>query len=266
MSNLSNQKLNENELGKVFTFFSTAAATGKTTLAVNFAADLAERGYRVCLIDCDLQFGDVGNCLALESDQNLFKMYEDEEANAVDLVLSTEWKFDVLLAPKELDESYLITKDIVMRAVNHLSINYDYVVVDTTTGFNESNVAILQKTDILFLPCVVDFIPSIKNLKHGLDHLQQLQFDASRIRLILNRDKAETQISRKDVEGLLGRAFQYVVTNDFMGVTKSLKNFEPLVLTNKESKVADDISAILAAELGDEIKKGSGGFFGWLWK
>ena len=51
--------------GAVFTFFSTASAVGKTLLSCNMASELARQRKRVCLVDFDLQFGDVCNYLQL---------------------------------------------------------------------------------------------------------------------------------------------------------------------------------------------------------
>ena len=51
--------------GVVITFFSTASAVGKTLISVNMASELAREGYSVCLLDMDLQFGDVSNYLKL---------------------------------------------------------------------------------------------------------------------------------------------------------------------------------------------------------
>ena len=45
--------------------FSTSAGNGKTLTAVNLAACLAADGYAVCVVDLDLQFGDVANYLGL---------------------------------------------------------------------------------------------------------------------------------------------------------------------------------------------------------
>lgn len=260
------QRNNDRVVNQVLTFFSTASATGKTTLAINCAADLAERGYRVCLADCDMQFGDVANCLALEPKNSFFQIYEDDEVNAANLVVETPWGFDVLAAPSELDEGYLITPNNVVRAINHLKANYDYVVIDTTTGFGQITMAVLELTDILFLPCVVDFIPSIKNLKLGLEHLRKMQFDVNRVRLILNRNKADTEISTKDVETLLGKNFQYFIHNDYAGMMESINKAQPIVLFQRENKVADEISNMIAVELGDKDVEKSGGFLAWLWK
>lgn len=267
---MSNPRKNdESTLGQVFTLFSTASATGKTVLAINFAADLAERGYKVCVADMDNQFGDVGSYLKLEDERSLFKVYEDENVNAADLVVETEWNFDVLLSPKELDEAYQIDKEIIKKALQELRANYDYVVVDTTTGFSDMNLSILEYADVLFMPCVVDFIPSIKNLKLGIETLQRLQFESGRIRLVLNRNNSQTQISTSDVEVLLGREFQYFVDNDYKGMMQSIKEAKPIVLSDERSKIADDISAVIASELGEKADaedNSIGGWFSSLWK
>ena len=93
-----------------------------------------------------------------------------------------------------------------------------------------------------------------------------MQYDANRVRLILNRNKADTQISTKDVETLLGKEFQYFIHNDYAGMMESIKKAQPIVLFQKENKVADEISNIMAVELGDKDIEKSSGLLSWLWK
>lgn len=50
--------------GTIITVFSTAYAVGKTLIAINMAAELAKSRHTVCLIDLDLQFGDVASARA----------------------------------------------------------------------------------------------------------------------------------------------------------------------------------------------------------
>ena len=257
------KRKNEGVKGYVFTFFSTASAVGKTVLAVNYAADLAERGYKVCLADLDLQFGDACNYLGITPETTFFNYYEqDDDKRDTSLCMTeTNFGFDVLAAPLEVDEGFIIDAATIVQAINQLRDDYDYVLLDTTTGFTGISLAILEQTDVLYLPCVVDFIPSIKDLKIGLETLYKLQFDYQRVRLILNRNKAETQISTKDVEALVGRPFQYFISNDYQGIMQSIKEAKPIVLTEKKNKLADEISDMVSEELGE--KEESGGLSGW---
>ena len=257
------KRKNEGVKGYVFTFFSTASAVGKTVLAVNYAADLAERGYKVCLADLDLQFGDACNYLGITPETTFFNYYEqnDDKRDTSLCMTETNFGFDVLAAPLEVDEGFIIDAETIVQAINQLRDDYDYVLLDTTTGFTGISLAILEQTDVLYLPCVVDFIPSIKDLKIGLETLYKLQFDYQRVRLILNRNKAETQISTKDVEALVGRPFQYFISNDYQGIMQSIKEAKPIVLTEKKNKLADEISVMVSEELGE--KEESGGLSGW---
>lgn len=258
------KRKNEDVKGSVFTFFSTASAVGKTVLAVNYAADLAERGYKVCLADLDLQFGDVCNYLGIKPTRTFFDYYEQEEnkRDTASCMTETQFVFEVLAAPLEVDEGFIIDAETIVEAINQLRDDYDYILLDTTTGFTGISMAILEQTDVLYLPCVVDFIPSIKDLKIGLDTLHKLQFDYQRVRLILNRNKAETQISTKDVEALLGRPFQYFISNDYQGIMQSIKEAKPVVLTEAPNKLADEISDMVSEELGEK-EETSGGLSSW---
>ena len=258
------KRKNEDVKGSVFTFFSTASAVGKTGLAVNYAADLAARGYKVCLADLDLQFGDVCNYLGIKPTQTFFDYYEheDNKRDTASCMTETQFGFEVLAAPLEVDEGFIIDAETIVEAINQLRDDYDYILLDTTTGFTGISMAILEQTDVLYLPCVVDFIPSIKDLKIGLDTLHKLQFDYQRVRLILNRNKAETQISTKDVEALLGRPFQYFISNDYQGIMQSIKEDKPVVLTEAPNKLADEISDMVSEELGEK-EETSGGISSW---
>ena len=268
--NPKRKRKNEDVKGSVFTFFSTASAVGKTVLAVNYAADLAERGYKVCLADLDLQFGDVCNYLGIKPARTFFDYYEQEEdkRDTASCMTETQFGFEVLAAPLEVDEGFIIDAETIVEAINQLRDDYDYILLDTTTGFTGISMAILEQTDVLYLPCVVDFIPSIKDLKIGLDTLHKLQFDYQRVRLILNRNKAETQISTKDVEALLGRPFQYFISNDYQGIMQSIKEAKPVVLTEAPNKLADEISDMVSEELGEKEETSSGisSWFGSLFK
>ena len=263
--NPKRKRKNEAVKGSVFTFFSTASAVGKTVLAVNYAADLAERGYKVCLADLDLQFGDVCNYLGITPTQTFFNYYDQEEdkRDTAAFITETQFGFDVLAAPLEVDEGFVIDAETILQAINQVRDDYDYVLLDTTTGFTNISMAILEQTDVLYLPCVVDFIPSIKDLKIGLETLHKLQFDYQRMRLILNRNKAETQISIKDVEAIVGRPFQYFISNDYQGIMQSIREAKPVVLTEAKNKLADEISDMVSEELGEK-EETSSGLTGWL--
>jgi hypothetical protein len=80
---------------------------------------------------------------------------------------------------------------------------------------------------------VVDFLPTVKNMRNGVQILNRLGFAKERIKLILNRDGSQTHIQLKQVEDILGMAFDYVLPNDFRAAQKSIHRGIPLVLSGK---------------------------------
>ena len=119
--------------GVVITFFSTASAVGKTLISCNMASELARQGRRVCLVDFDLQFGDVANYLQLLPDRTMADVQQTMtmQGNAChveEYLTPYEYEgivFYVLAAPKQLDEAYNIKTEYAVQANKQLRTKYD---------------------------------------------------------------------------------------------------------------------------------------------
>lgn len=235
--------------GVIITVFSTASAVGKTLVSINMAAELAAEGYRVCLLDLDLQFGDIGNYLKLQPQVTLADaqraLAKDAAHFRAEAYLETYQKgeaaFSVLSAPLRLDEAYNIKTACVERILQQLQGQFDYLVLDTTSAFSELNLAVMDRSTIVTFLGIVDFIPTIKNMKSGSDTLRGIGYDANKIRLVLNRSNSKTRIDLADVEKLLGEPFYHVLTNDFAAAQASIQEGCPLVLTRREAGLAEDL-------------------------
>lgn len=239
--------------GVVITFFSTASSVGKTLIGVNMASELARQGYRVCLVDYDLQFGDVANYLHIQVERSVKDVLETMNSKP-DVPLQdclTQYRygmisFDVVPAPEFLDEAYNISADDCRRLIEKLRLLYDYVIIDTTSMFSVLNLAMLDLSTIVTFLGVVDFIPTIKNMKIGNDTLRTLNYDTNKIRLVLNRSDAKTRISMEDVEQLLGGGFYHILPNDFKAASESIVTGVPLVLGGSDSVLATEIRKLIS--------------------
>ena len=240
--------------GVVMTFFSTASAVGKTLISCNMASELARQGRRVCLIDFDLQFGDVCNYLQLLPENTLADVQkaltvQGNACHVEEFLTPYEYNdtvFYVLAAPKKLEEAYNIKKDYAVQAVKQLQAKFDYVIVDTTSMFSVLNLALLDLSTIVTFLGIVDFIPTIKNMKIGSDTLNDLNYDKNKIRLVLNRSNAKTRISIDDVEKLLGEKFYHILPNDFRAASQSIKEGIPLVLKNDTTALSEALCDLVA--------------------
>ena len=240
--------------GVVMTFFSTASAVGKTLISCNMASELARQGRRVCLIDFDLQFGDVCNYLQLLPENTMADVQkaltvQGNACHVEEFLTPYEYNdtvFYVLAAPKKLEEAYNIKKDYAVQAVKQLQAKFDYVIVDTTSMFSVLNLALLDLSTIVTFWGIVDFIPTIKNMKIGSDTLNDLNYDKNKIRLVLNRSNAKTRISIDDVERLLGEKFYHILPNDFRAASQSIKEGIPLVLKNDTTALSEALCDLVA--------------------
>ena len=233
--------------GVVISFFSTASSVGKTLISINMAAELARQGARVVLVDYDLQFGDVCNYLQLEPEQTLMDAQRSIQLTGSSFDVReclTPYScrnvmFAVLAAPRKLEESYNIETSVAQKVIEHLQGLFDYVIVDTTSMFSELNLMLLDISTIVTYLGVVDFLPTIKNMKIGSDTLRTLGYADKKIRLGLNRSNAKTRIGIEDVQKLLKQEFYYVIPNDFQAASQSIIDGKPLVLEHQDIARSD---------------------------
>lgn len=239
--------------GIVITFFSTASAVGKTLVACNMASELAREGYRVCLVDFDLQFGDVCHFLKLQPTKTLADLQrtmqvEGDSCRVQDFLTPydrADVHFSVLAAPKLLEEAYNIHHDYAVRAVRALQRQFGYILIDMASMFSTLNLAMLDQSTIVTFLGIVDFLPTIKNMKIGMDTLKTLGYDRNKIRLVLNRSDAKTRISLADVQKLLGEPFYHVLPNDFRAASTSIRDGIPLVLAPQRTPLGDALRALV---------------------
>ncbi len=263
----------EGRKGTIITVFSTAYAVGKTLIAINMAAELARSGHTVCLVDLDLQFGDVCYYLKLTPQKTIAdaekSMHEHpDDTVAADFLTRYEsgrLGFDVMASPKLLEEAYNLDTTMIHDLVQQLQLEYDYLIIDTTSTFSARNLSVMDMATVIDFVGIVDFIPTIKNMKRGSDMLRDLGYDEHKIRYILNRSNAKTRINSRDVEAILGRQFHYVIPNDFGTATKSIKSGVPLVLESKDTPIAKEIARLVDRyETNKAAGASSGKEGGWL--
>jgi pilus assembly protein CpaE len=194
--------------GRLITVFSGKGGAGKTTIATNLAAQLAGKGARrVCLVDLDLEFGDVAIALQLSpvhtiSDARSMAGHVDE-AGLRAIATPHSPGLDTLLAPVEPSEGEQITPALIDEVLRTLTTMYEYVVVDTPPSFTEQVLVTMDRSDLTLLLATPE-VPSIKNLKLTIDMTRMLGMADEARAVVLNRADSDTGISSADVEHAVG--------------------------------------------------------------
>ncbi|MGZ5399817.1 MAG: AAA family ATPase, partial [Nocardioides sp.] len=128
--------------GRIVTVFSPKGGVGKTTVSVNLALALADRGARkVCVVDLDLAFGDVAITLQLFPSHTIEHAIGSEDAMDAPLLESLLTRHGdsvmVLAAPNHPDVRERVTPMLVSRILKTLRESFDFIVVDTAPAFDE---------------------------------------------------------------------------------------------------------------------------------
>ena len=244
--------------GRVVAIFSPKGGVGRTTVAVNIAVAAAtDLGKSVCLMDGSFQFGDVGVLLNLnpknKSIADLVPELEAGELESIDtFVINHSAGIRVLLAPPSPEMAELITPSGVRKVLDALRRTHDLVIVDCTSWFNETTLAILDAADVILTMLSLE-ITSIKNMRLFLEVADQLGYEPNKIKLVLNRADSSLGIRVTDVESSIGRKVDHTIVSDGRSVVYALNRGVPFFLSNREAQVSQDILRLAQSVAGERV-------------
>jgi pilus assembly protein CpaE len=187
--------------GHVIVVYSPQGGVGCTTIATNLASGLMKKGIKVLLIDSDLQFGDVGVFLKLQSQSTLLELVhkvEDLDTDFFESIVSMhDSGLKVLLGPQrpEFAEEVEANPTAVARIIEKVASGFDFVVVDTSRRVDE---LLLSLTDIATKIVLVatPTLASVKNSRFVLDLFDKMNYPPDKTVFVLNRVEDERSRNR----------------------------------------------------------------------
>ncbi len=193
---------------RIVTVFAGKGGVGKSTVATNLAATLADGGRRrVCLVDLDLQFGDVGILLQLAPERSItdaIPMAGRLDAAALQsLITPYRAGLDVLLAPAGPAEGDHVTRELVREVLTVARSAYDVIVIDTAPYVTDQLLAALDVTDRFVLVVTPD-LPTLKSARLTLEMFELLEYPAEHRLTLLNRADSEVGLTVAEIEAALG--------------------------------------------------------------
>jgi pilus assembly protein CpaE len=252
--------------GRIITVTSAKGGSGKTVLATNLALVLNRLpDTKVCLVDADLQFGDV--CLVLQLEPRFTMVNAAHELHQLDaelldsLLTEHPTGLKVLAAPLEPAFADDITTAGLMQMLDVLKESYDYIIVDTAAMLDELILSLIEKSDDILMLVDMD-LPSVKNAKLALETLRLLKFSTSNVQLVMNRSNSKAKLDNKEIEGALKMNIAASIPSDAV-VAASVNEGRPVVETDPKSKVAkgfESVAELIAGEIPDV--QGKSGLFG----
>lgn len=194
--------------GKIALIFSAKGGCGKTTLSVNLAQALAsDPATNVCVVDFDLQFGDVAVALHVEPTKNISNILNSNHIDQLSLrsiLFSKEKNLDLLLAPNNPADVELINAELASAILNNLKQMYDYIVIDSPPAFTDVILKAFDLADSCLLLTTLD-MPALKNLRVSIQTLRTLGLPEELCNIVVNRSDSKAGLTVDDVEDAIGK-------------------------------------------------------------
>lgn len=247
--------INDSTKCKVITSFSNKGGIGKTSVAVNLAYELAlQTNEKVALVDLNFQLGDITTFLDLNPSFDAAYVIDNLARIDEDFLLSSMEKYKdtslyVLADPPNLERSNDITKENITTLINVLRNVFSYVIVDTTSAFDDKTIAALDNSDLILFVLIPN-LPSIRNAQRCLDMFKKLGYDKDKIKLIVNRFMENDEIKPEYVEHTLDHSIYHKIPNNYFTIINAVNKGVTLAEVNRRSNIAKAFYD-LAANLSD---------------
>lgn len=214
--------------GKIITVTSSKGGVGKTIFLLNLAGILSKLNQKVLLVDCDFTGGAIALNLDLNTDKNIFHVYDDvvnrRYKDYQTYITPYNKDIDVIGATKDPRQALKIEASYIMSFLKQVKNNYDIILVDTTNGLNKDNVTIIDESDLVLYLLTNDLM-DMKNTKLFMNLMNEIEMD--RIKIVLNnsRDPGLNYFSQYDIRSMIGRNIDYS-----LGRSLYIKNITSFIL------------------------------------
>ncbi len=156
----------------------------------------------------------------------------------------------VLAAPIEPSAADQIRPAEMIQILTLLQQMSDYVVVDLPPQFDDVVLATIEAADEVLLVASMD-IPSIKNLKVGMQTLDLLSLAGPKLKLVLNRANAKVRLDVKEIERALDLEVKFPVPSD-IAVPQAVNRGIPVIFDSPKSGAAQAL-----VQIGDYYAEGA---------
>jgi pilus assembly protein CpaE len=236
-------------------------ATALTSqLAIRFAQSEAGFGREACLIDLDVQFGDVAFQLGLKPKLSLADLLEAGTRLDGSLLRATTTDhaggLKVIAAPVEMMPLEGVSNEHLMEIVDLATREFGTVFVDLPTNWTNWSLSMVARSDLVLLVTELT-VAGLNRARRQLKLLESQDLHNLNVRVIVNRyDKSQSRnIRPADVREALGRDVAYTITNDFALMRMAIDRGVPISDIKRKSAIGKDLDVLdagIAAALGLE--------------
>jgi len=223
---------------------------GSTTVATSLALIASvEARRRTALIDLDLQHGDVRRMLRIESRDTVIDLAQ-AAPNPTSEDLTPRFCGGpggvlALTAPTRPRIDIDVTPEFAVALIQALRTAVDFAVLDLPVFVTPATAAVLRNADrIVLVSSMSD--PGVRSTQGVLSLFGDLGIDSQRVTLVLNRNEANSDLTKTAVEEALGIPVAVQLPYDFVLVSTSVNRGVPFVMQRPDAQVSRKIRELAA--------------------
>ncbi len=216
---------------------------------------------RVALVDADVNFGDVSVLLGIPPQQTVLDavgaaQYGDHDLVRSMLTVHRPSGLLVLPAPTEPTLDSLVDPADIVSVCQTLQQTCGHVVADLPAQLDEVTVALIEAADVVLVVGGMD-IPSVKNLKIGMQALNLHAIAGPKLRLVLNRANTQVKLDVREIESVLGLRAEFPIPSDIC-VPIAVNAGVPVVEHAPDAPASRAFDRIARSMLGGDAVPGKG--------
>ena len=244
---------------KILSVFSNKGGVGKTSVAMNLALELAQTTKEnVALLDLNFQLGDVATFWNLNPTYNISFMLENSNKLTPEYMLSTFERWEdsslyILANPPYYKSADKVTLQGIEKLINAMREGFSYIVIDTSSGFGNKVMKVLEMSDIVFFITTVS-LPSLRNCQKCLEMFEEAGIKKNKTEIIINRFMETDDVKIEDVETLLKKKVYWKIPNNYFIMMEAINRGVPVSYVNSSSNVAKSYRN-LALSVTDSVYK-----------
>lgn len=228
----------QHSVGRVIAFFGAKGGVGTTVLAVHLATYLVRHHQKkTLLIDHKHQLGHVALYLGLKDTRYHFdELLRNVDRLDVELlngfVIRHESGLDVIASPETATAHHESKRDELDRVMDFLRREYDYILIDSFVGYQDSKLSIINQADEIYLVSTPD-VASLRDLARLVESMSLSDLAMSKLRLVLNRSTAEDSLNASQIQKAIHFPVSIGIANNYLELMHAINEGKPILPTAK---------------------------------
>jgi pilus assembly protein CpaE len=237
--------------GRIVTVSGAKGGVGTTTCTVHLAMAAARRDRVVCLVDLDLQAGDLPAFLNLQHRRSITDLVDAADDISPGMLSETLYVDPrgphVLLAPEHGERGEDVTARATRRILSALRSRYELVIVDCGSTMNEATAMAVELADSAVLTVTPD-VPALRGAQRLMAMWERLQIRSHEdVHSLVTRHSRKNEIQPDFLQQLLGtKVLRTPVPAAYRALEPGENNGDPTKVTDEGLRKA---FARLASEL-----------------